>query len=176
MYANVLRYPRRLRLAGLSAVTAGVLALTACGSGSSQDAAIEPGTGQSLAGVAGATGAANGSDTTMPGMSDSEMPGMQMPSTGNPGAATAPVAAHAVAIKNFAFAPTAVTVKVGTTITWTNKDSDAHTVTSTGSGGPLNSPALSTGQTFSFTFTTAGSYSYFCTIHPFMTATVVVTA
>ena len=88
---------------------------------------------------------------------------------------TAPVAGNAVTIKNFAFAPAALTVKVGTTVTWTNQDSDAHTVTSQGSSSPLSSAALNTGQTYSYTFTKPGTYAYFCTIHPFMTATVTVT-
>jgi plastocyanin len=85
------------------------------------------------------------------------------------------VTGNAVAIKNFAFAPLALTVKVGAKVTWTNDDADAHTVTSQGSGGPLNSAAMNTGDTFSYTFTTPGTYRYLCTIHPFMTATVTVT-
>ncbi len=92
---------------------------------------------------------------------------------------SSPVAANAtansVAIKDFAFAPAATTVKKGTTVTWTNSDQDAHTVTSTGSGGPLRSPTLQTGQSYSYTFTTPGTFEYLCTIHPFMTATVTVT-
>jgi plastocyanin len=48
-------------------------------------------------------------------------------------------------------------------------------VTSQGSGGPLNSPAMNTGATFSYTFTKVGTYRYLCAIHPFMTATVTVT-
>jgi plastocyanin len=86
------------------------------------------------------------------------------------------VTGDTVAIKNFAFAPGKLVVKVGTTVTWTNQDTDAHTVTSTGSGGPLKSAALGTGGTFSYTFTKPGTYDYLCTIHPFMTATVTVTA
>ncbi|MFE0459060.1 plastocyanin/azurin family copper-binding protein [Kitasatospora sp. NPDC058965] len=86
-----------------------------------------------------------------------------------------PVGSDSVAIKNFAFAPAAVTVKVGTTVTWTNQDSEPHTVTGQNNTGPLNSKALNTGQSYSYTFTTPGSYSYLCTIHPFMTATVTVT-
>lgn len=91
------------------------------------------------------------------------------------GKAVQPTAGTAIAIKNFAFSPAALVVRVGTTVTWTNKDAEAHTVTSAGPGGPLRSPALSTGQTYRYTFTTAGDYAYLCTIHPFMTATVKVT-
>jgi len=77
-------------------------------------------------------------------------------------------------IKNFAFAPATVTVAVGSTVTWTNDDQDAHTVTSN-DGGPLRSAVLQTGGTYRYTFTRPGRYVYLCTIHPFMTATVVVT-
>jgi plastocyanin len=104
---------------------------------------------------------------TMPGMA-----GMAMPAAA-PGA-DAPVATNAVAIQNFAFSPATVTVKAGTTITWTNQDQEPHTVTSV-SGGALQSPPMNTGETFKHTFATPGQFDYLCTIHPFMTATVVVT-
>jgi plastocyanin len=108
--------------------------------------------------------------------SSSSMASMPMPSASEAGtAAAAPVAGNAVVIKGFAFAPAALTVSVGTTVTWTNQDSDAHTVTSDASGGPLNSKAMGTGDTFSYTFTRTGTFKYLCTIHPFMTATVTVT-
>ncbi|MFF9128338.1 cupredoxin domain-containing protein [Streptomyces sp. NPDC014889] len=90
-------------------------------------------------------------------------------------APASPVSGNAVAIKNFAFSPATLKVKAGTTVTWTNQDTDAHTVTSTGSGGPLHSPALATHATYRYTFTKPGTYHYLCTIHPFMTASVEVT-
>jgi plastocyanin len=132
------------------------------------DAAISPGAGQSLAGTPGATGpgAAASGASAMPGMTTSSPAG---------GGSAAPARGTTVAIKNFAFAPGTLTVKTGTTVTWTNQDTDAHTVTSQKSGGPLRSPALGTGKSYSYTFTKAGSYAYLCTIHPFMTATVTVT-
>jgi plastocyanin len=102
------------------------------------------------------------------------MPGMAMPRSGTPvSGQDAPVATTSIAIQNFAFSPTTVTVKAGSTVTWTNQDQDAHTVTAM--AGPFHSPTLNTGQSFHYTFTTAGRYDYLCTIHPFMTATVVVT-
>ncbi|MFF9647012.1 cupredoxin domain-containing protein [Kitasatospora aureofaciens] len=102
------------------------------------------------------------------------MPGMSTPAS--PPATTAPATGNTVTIQNFAFAPASLKVKAGTTVTWTNKDTDAHTVTSKqGSGGPLNSAPLTTGATYRYTFTKAGTYAYYCSIHPFMTATVVVT-
>ncbi|MFD4977833.1 cupredoxin family copper-binding protein [Streptomyces sp. NPDC058424] len=95
------------------------------------------------------------------------------PTSGQPSAARA---ANAVTIKNFAFSPAKLTVKAGTKVTWTNTDQDTHTVTSKkGSGGPLKSGGLTTNATYSYTFTKPGTYAYYCTIHPFMTATVEVT-
>ena len=74
-------------------------------------------------------------------------------------------------MKNFAFSPDSVEIKVGETVTWTNEDAAAHTVT--GDGG-VDSGQLATGQTYSKTFDTAGTYAYHCSIHPAMTGTVVV--
>jgi plastocyanin len=109
-------------------------------------------------------------------LADQVMPGMAMPPAGPPAAVPgqdAPVATNTVAIQNFAFAPATVTVKAGTTLTWTNRDQDSHTVTAM--SGPFHSPTLNTGQSYRYTFTAPGRYEYLCTIHPFMTATVVVT-
>jgi plastocyanin len=75
-------------------------------------------------------------------------------------------------IKGFAFSPESITVKVGGAVTWTNQDGTTHTVTST--DGSFGSKNLDPGQTFTATFNTAGSFSYICNIHPFMTGTVVV--
>jgi plastocyanin len=77
-----------------------------------------------------------------------------------------------VEIDNFSFSPQRVTVKVGTTVTWTNDDDTPHTVAS--STKLFKSKALDTTDSFSFTFTTPGAYQYFCSLHPHMTGTVVV--
>jgi plastocyanin len=84
----------------------------------------------------------------------------------------APAADTAVKIDNFTFTPQRVTVKAGTTVTWTNQDDIPHTVTS--STKAFRSKALDTDDKFSFTFTTAGVYEYFCSLHPHMTGTIVV--
>ena len=86
----------------------------------------------------------------------------------------APVAVR-VNIFNYKFDPETVTVPVGATVTWTNKDEIPHTVASSdksfkGSGG------LDTDDSYSYTFTKPGKYSYYCTLHPFMKGKVVVTA
>jgi plastocyanin len=95
-----------------------------------------------------------------------------MPSSAAAAPAAAPVVSDAVTIHNFAFGPQVVSVKVGTTVHWTNQDTEAHTVTSDTSA--FSSPVLQPGAGYSFTFTKPGTYSYHCTIHPFMTAKVVV--
>jgi plastocyanin len=78
-----------------------------------------------------------------------------------------------VTIQHFAFSPQALTVKAGTKVTWVNKDVEPHTVVS--NDQKFQSEALDTGDTFSVTFDKAGSYGYFCTLHPHMTGTVTVT-
>jgi plastocyanin len=84
----------------------------------------------------------------------------------------AQTALAAVGIDNFTFGPQNLTVKIGDTVTWTNKDDIPHTVTSTTMA--FRSKALDTDDKFSFTFTTPGTFSYFCSLHPNMTGTVVV--
>jgi plastocyanin len=83
-----------------------------------------------------------------------------------------PSSAAAEAINNFAFSPETITVKVGSAVTWTNQDPFAHSVKS--ADGSFVSQDLEQGQTFSATFTTAGTFAYICGIHTFMTGTVVV--
>ena len=78
----------------------------------------------------------------------------------------------AVEIHNFTCTPQRVTVKTGATVTWTNQDNIPHTVTS--ATRAFRSKALDTDDKFSFTFTTAGVYEYFCSLHPHMTGTIVV--
>jgi amicyanin len=89
--------------------------------------------------------------------------------------AMAPASAVKVAIANYAFAPAALTVKVGQTVTWTNEDSAPHTVTVASGPQTFSSPELKKGDTYSFTFTRPGTYSYYCAVHPSMTAAVTVT-
>jgi len=74
-----------------------------------------------------------------------------------------------VTIDNFTFAPAELKMKVGDTVTWSNHDDIPHTVVS---AGKFRSKALDTDDTFSFTFTTAGEYPFFCSLHPHMTGTI----
>ena len=78
----------------------------------------------------------------------------------------------AVKIDNFVFGPQTLTVSVGTTVAWTNSDDIPHTSVST--DGVFKSKVLDTDEKFSYTFTKAGTYPYYCTIHPKMTGKVVV--
>jgi plastocyanin len=86
-------------------------------------------------------------------------------------AAPAPVT---VKISNFTFAAPTITVAPGTTVTWINDDDIPHTVVADDKA--FRSKVLDTGDRFAFTFTTAGRYGYFCSIHPHMTGVVVVKA
>src|SRR4029077_17423793 len=89
--------------------------------------------------------------------------------------ANAPQAAAKTAevkIDNFSFGPSTLTVAVGATVTWTNHDDIPHTAVST--DGIFKSKVLDTDDKFSYTFTKAGNYPYFCSIHPKMTGTIVV--
>jgi plastocyanin len=74
-----------------------------------------------------------------------------------------------VTIDNFTFSPAELKVKVGDTVTWSNHDDIPHTVVS---AGKFRSKAMDTDGTFSFTFTAAGEYKYFCSLHPHMTGTI----
>ena len=77
-----------------------------------------------------------------------------------------------VSIENFNIVPATLTVPAGTTVVWTNHDDVEHTVTA--SDNSFTSTAIQTDGQYSYTFTTPGTYSYFCAIHPFMTAKVIV--
>lgn len=85
-------------------------------------------------------------------------------------------ATHSVTIANFAYSPASMSVQVGDTITWTNKDTAPHDVTVTSGPTSFKSPLMTTGQSWTFTVRTAGSYSYTCSIHPQMRATLQVAA
>lgn len=103
------------------------------------------------------------------------------PTTTTPGGATESVGPTAVPaaparieidISGFAFSPEELTIAVGTEVVWTNGDSAKHTVTA--NEGAFDSPVLEEGDTFSFVFTTPGTFAYFCNFHPDMTATITV--
>ena len=78
-----------------------------------------------------------------------------------------------VTISNFTFDPPVLTVKAGTTVTWVNQDDVPHNIVSS-EGKTLKSPVMDTDGKFSYTFTTAGAYPYYCGIHPKMIGKVIV--
>jgi plastocyanin len=108
--------------------------------------------------------------TPMDGMGSMSPPAPAAPASSPP----APVAGTAVSINNFAFVPATLTVHRGDTVTWTNHDEEPHTVAA--GDGSFHSPGMDANATYSFTFTTQGSYDYICSIHPSMHGTVVVTS
>ncbi|SED73430.1 Plastocyanin [Streptomyces sp. 3213] len=91
-------------------------------------------------------------------------------------AGQASAASYHVVMKGYAFSPAALTITAGTTVTWTNEDTAPHDVKTTSGPVAIHSPMLSEGGSWSFTFGTAGSYGYVCTVHPGMTAQLVVKA
>jgi plastocyanin len=123
-------------------------------------------------------GGSKKSQTPTPPPSAATNTPMVMP-TGTPAALTptqtpsTPQAQQAsVQIKDFEFAPSKVTIKVGGTVTWTNEGASAHTVTA--DDGSFDSGQLQKGKTFSRTFDSTGTFSYHCSIHSSMKAQVVV--
>jgi len=84
----------------------------------------------------------------------------------------AAVGGNQVVVDNFSFTPTTAAVPLGTTVTWTNRDDVPHNVVNPEQ--KFKSPVLDTGETFSHTFDAAGTYKYYCSIHPRMTGQVVV--
>lgn len=86
------------------------------------------------------------------------------------------VATNAVTISNFAFSPATITVKAGTKVTWTNQDDVRHSVSPDSPSADFSDGSLfGKGESYSFTFTKAGTYKYHCAPHPYMKGTVVVT-
>ena len=95
--------------------------------------------------------------------------------TGNSSQTETPTATANVDIRNFSFTPASITVKKGSTVTWTNNDSSAHTVTEIdGQSGP-DSQRLAKGESYTFTYNTVGTFKYVCSLHPDMKGTVTVT-
>ena len=83
-------------------------------------------------------------------------------------------ATSAVSIAGFAFAPAGITINVGDTVRWTNNEGSAIFHTSTADNGTWDSKVLANGQSFSFTFTVAGTFAYHCAVHPSMRGSVTV--
>lgn len=88
---------------------------------------------------------------------------------------TQPATTNTVEIKGFAFNPSTITVTKGTTVKWTHNDGAPHTVTTTSAPVDFDSGRMNKGGTFSQIFDTAGTYEYYCSIHPSMKGKVIVT-
>ena len=83
-----------------------------------------------------------------------------------------PADAPKIVVKEFKFAPTPLTIKAGSTVTWTNKDDEPHTAVS--DTGLFKSGGIDTNESFSFKFDKPGTYHYTCSIHPRMVGTIIV--
>ena len=83
-------------------------------------------------------------------------------------------APQTVDITNFAFSPKELVIEKGATVRWTNHDGEPHTVVSSDDPKAFKSKAMDDGDSYSFTFTEAGAYSYFCSVHPHMRGKIVV--
>jgi plastocyanin len=156
-----MRDKRRVTIDVFTAVCLVLLALAAVGCGGASSATSNGMMGSSTSGgmMYGTTaGTMMGSSTSV-----SMMGG---------GTAGSMMGTARVVLKNFAFSPTSVTVAVGATVTWENQDAMNHNVIA--DDGSFKSPDFGPGQTFSFTFQKAGTYTYSCHIHPAMKGTVVV--
>jgi plastocyanin len=147
-----------LALAGITALTSGEessAAELAAQGGLLGDAA-------SLTDVGGVTGGSGSGQSGTSGTSTGSAPQARAAS------------AHEVMIMDFVYSPASLTVAVGDTVTWTNHDSAPHTVTVTDGPVKFDSGTLEQGESYSYTFTEAGTYSYYCAVHPNMVASVTV--
>jgi plastocyanin len=151
---------------------------TMTGAGNATNATM---TGAGNATNATMTGAGNATNATMTGAGNATNATMTGASGANTGTSVSVVSGSS-SLTDTAYQPNPIQVSVGNTVSWTNNDSQPHTVTSGSNGQPDNkfnsspnfSPLLNPGQTFSFTFTQAGDYPYFCMLHPNMVGTVTV--
>ncbi len=124
---------------------------------------MRPGTTPGSYGMMGPNGGMMGNPNMMHGYGVVQTP-----------ASAAPVTGESVTIQNFAYQPVNLQVKVGTTVTWTNQDTAPHTVTFH-DASLTSSSLLQKGDVYRYTFTKVGTFTYYCQVHPYMTAQVVVT-
>lgn len=152
--SNVLPIFRRLLALPAIALLVGMLVLAGCGGGASATSSTSP------------TATTATAPTTAPTTAPS-------PTAGSGGGQAA---VKIGGVGTYSFSPGTMSVKVGTTVTWTNTTQAPHTVTSdSGDPASFNGSLDSSGSTFSFTFTQAGTYNYHCSVHPYMMATITVT-
>jgi len=145
--------PRSWRAASLGALCVVALAMALAGCGGTSSATTSP------------------SATTPPAATTAPTTAPTATTGGQSGGGAA------VSIVSFGFNPASLTIKAGTTVTWTNTSTIGHTSTSdSGSAVSWDSGDLNSNGTFKFTFTKAGTYTYHCAIHPNMMGTIVVTA
>src|SRR5579859_2546765 len=193
---NISYLPRRLVVCGIC-ILALLIALAGCGGSSAPttNAPSSAGTNTATVGIT-ATGTTPSPTSTQPGVTPTQAKPSPTPtkakptptatrttptptptrSTPTPKPSPSPTPAPTtmtvtiVSTGGFGFSPQTLTIAVGTTIIWKNNTSAPHTVTS--DSGVFDSGTIQPGATFSFKFTSAGTFAYHCSIHPYMTATI----
>ena len=90
----------------------------------------------------------------------------------SPGPVTSTSSQNPVAVQNYAFSPSMLTIQKGANVTWKNDDSVQHSIVS--DSPAFSSPLLNTGDTYTYQFNNSGSFPYHCSIHPYMKGTIVV--
>lgn len=125
-----------------------------------------------VGGVAFLSSKGSSSQTQMPMQNMPTQTQGQAPTSSTTGSAQATTGQNAVTIQNFAFSPSTITVKVGDKVTWTNQDSVGHSATA--DDNSFDTGLLAQGQSESVTFSKAGTYTYHCSVHPMMKATIIV--
>lgn len=171
------RSSRFTGIAVLAAIAAAVLGISALGGAEAARSTVAD-----LASNGAASGSAGAQQAAPPDQPAEAQPGMPGHGAGQqapPGAAEAgsqqaPVE-HQVTMKGKVFTPAALTVAVGDTVTWVNDDDALHTVSVTDGPETFQSDLMEAGQTFSYTFTSPGTYNYLCDVHPDMVGSVIVT-
>jgi plastocyanin len=130
--------------------------------------------GQSGADSSNSSGTQSATAANPSANSNTDMSKMQMPAKPSTAGKDMPTtsAPNEVVIENFSFQPGTLTVKVGTTVTWVNHDDEPHTVNE--NNKTFKSGTLDTFAKFSYKFTSPGTYSYFCSLHPRMTGQIIV--
>jgi len=137
------------------------LFLTACGQSGADSSGISE---------TESTAAPNASPNSSTEMSKMQMPAKPSPAVGkNQSTSSSP---NQVVVENFSFQPGTLTVKAGTSVTWVNHDDIPHTVNE--NDKRFKSGTLDTDGQFSYKFTSPGTYSYFCSLHPRMTGQIIV--
>jgi amicyanin len=162
------RFRRLLPLVALLAMAGFLVSLTSLKADQPTAAGVDLAAQSDMAGMDQAPAAA-----ALPEVAD-VLPGAAAPAPAAAPAADSTASTASVDMMGYKFSPATLTIKVGDTVTWTNHDTAPHNVVISDGPVKFTSPTLNTGQTYTYTFTVAGKYDYYCSIHPDMQASITV--